>query len=47
VKLPSPLPTLVVELLNEGFDIAWQRWREEIGEYSGEFIDSQEREFNI
>jgi hypothetical protein len=35
---------VAVEFSNEGSDIAFQRWREDIGEYDGECFDSYEKE---
>jgi hypothetical protein len=35
---------MLVELSSEEFDIIFQRSREEIGEYDGVYIDSQEKE---
>jgi hypothetical protein len=31
-----------VESPQEGFEISWQRRGEEIGDYNGDFVDSQE-----
>jgi hypothetical protein len=42
---PSPPPTEHVEPSPEDFDTSWRRWREQVGEYGGEFVDSQEQLF--
>jgi hypothetical protein len=44
VRFPSPLPTVLVDPSNEGFDIAFKRWREEIGQYKEEYIDGQKKD---
>jgi hypothetical protein len=44
LRAPSLLIILVVEPPIEDFDSAWQRWKEEIGEYNEDYFDSQERE---
>jgi hypothetical protein len=45
-SFPSPPPTEQVEPSPEDFDTSWRRWREQIGEYGGEFVDSQEYFFS-
>jgi hypothetical protein len=41
---PFPPPILVDQAPTESFDTIWQRWREGIGEYNEDYIDSQEKE---
>jgi hypothetical protein len=41
----SPAPTLQVEASTQDFDTSWEMWREQIGDYDGAFVDSQEKEF--
>jgi hypothetical protein len=41
----SPPPILQVEASIQDFDTSWGLWREQIGDYDGAFIDSQEKEF--
>jgi hypothetical protein len=44
-SFPSPPPTEQVEPSAEDFDTSWKRWREQVGEYGGKFVDSQEQFF--
>jgi hypothetical protein len=41
----SPPPILQVEASIQDFDTSWGLWREQIGDYDGAFVDSQEKEF--
>jgi hypothetical protein len=41
----SPPPTVQVEASTQDFDTSWGMWREQIGDYDGAFVDSQEKEF--
>jgi hypothetical protein len=34
-----------VEASTQDFDTSWRMWREQIGDYDGAFVDSQEKEF--
>jgi hypothetical protein len=40
-RIPSLAPLVVGEPSYEGFDIAWHKKKEEIGEYNGDFFYSQ------
>jgi hypothetical protein len=47
VIFPFPPPTVEVEPSITNFEISWKKWREQIEEYDGEFLDSQEKDFHI
>jgi hypothetical protein len=43
LRFPSPLLIVEVKFLHEEFEISWQSRGEEIGNYNGDFVDSQEK----
>ena len=38
-------PTVQVEASTQDFDTSWGMWKEQIGDYDGAVVDSQEKEF--
>jgi hypothetical protein len=44
IRFPSPPPLHVMEPSAEGFDFVLQRRREDIGDYNGDYIDSEEKD---